>query len=131
MLIETSAIVEYLTGGPGADEIVARIEAADTRFCVGPTIEFEATAVIAAKLRCSVAAAHARVLQFLAELDAERMAITPEIGERAVAAFARYGKGHGHLAQLNFGDCFSHALAEEAQVPLLYVGKDFAKTDLA
>lgn len=44
---------------------------------------------------------------------------------------ARYGKGRGHPAQLNFGDCFSYACARAAGVPLLYVGTDFAKTDLA
>lgn len=46
-------------------------------------------------------------------------------------AFSRYGKGRGHPAQLNFGDCVAYALAKAADVPLLYVGKDFAQTDLA
>jgi len=59
------------------------------------------------------------------------MTITPEIGEIAIAAMARYGKGRGHPAQLNFGDCFSYACAKAAGVPLLYVGDDFSKTDLA
>lgn len=45
-------------------------------------------------------------------------------------AFARYGKGR-HPAKLNFGDCFSYAGAKMAGVPLLYVGEDFAETDLA
>lgn len=131
MLLETSAIVEYLTNGPRADEIADRIEAAQTRFHIGPTNEFEATAVIASRLRCNVGEAHARVLEFARELGAERMAITPEIGERAVRAFAEFGKGHGHPAQLNFGDCFSYALAKAANVPLLYVGNDFSRKDLA
>lgn len=70
-------------------------------------------------------------MELLADLKAVRMAITPEIGEKAVAAMAKYGKGRGHPAQLNFGDCFSYAMAKAADVPLLYVGADFSRTDLA
>mgnify|MGYP001549601215 FL=1 len=46
-------------------------------------------------------------------------------------AHRRYGKGMGHPAQLNFGDCFSYALAKSLNVPLLYKGGDFAMTDIA
>jgi ribonuclease VapC len=43
----------------------------------------------------------------------------------------RYGKGTGHPARLNLGDCVSYAMAKKAGVPLLYKGNDFAQTDLA
>jgi ribonuclease VapC len=46
-------------------------------------------------------------------------------------AFDLYGKGRGHPAQLNFGDCLSYAVAKVAGVPLLYAGADFALTDIA
>jgi ribonuclease VapC len=46
-------------------------------------------------------------------------------------AFERYGKGRGHPAQLNFGDCLSYAVAKVAGVPLLFVGDDFRHTDIA
>lgn len=45
-------------------------------------------------------------------------------------AYARFGKGSGHPAQLNFGDCFAYALAKETGKPLLFKGEDFAKTDI-
>ena len=45
-------------------------------------------------------------------------------------AYVAYGKGMGHPAQLNFGDCFSYALAKSLDAPLLYKGGDFAKTDI-
>jgi ribonuclease VapC len=45
-------------------------------------------------------------------------------------AHLKYGKGMGHPAQLNFGDCFSYALAKSLDAPLLYKGGDFAKTDI-
>lgn len=131
MFLETSAIVEMLTGGPKAQELSERIDAAKTPFYCGPTIEFEATAVLATELRCPVESAKLLVMELIAELNATRMTITPEIGEQAIAVMARYGKGRGHPAQLNFGDCFAYAMAEAAKVPLLYVGDDFARTDLA
>ena len=131
MFLETSAIVEMLTGGPLARELSLKIDSAETRFHCAPTVEFEATAVLATELGCAVEPANLLVKELLADLNAVRMAITPEIGDQAVAAMARYGKGRGHPAQLNFGDCFSYALAKAAGVPLLYVGNDFARTDLA
>jgi ribonuclease VapC len=45
--------------------------------------------------------------------------------------FAKYGKGRGHPARLNFGDCFAYAMAKQHGVPLLYKGDDFSQTDLA
>ncbi len=42
----------------------------------------------------------------------------------------RYGKGRGHPAQLNFGDCLSYAVARSRNLPLLFKGDDFARTDL-
>jgi ribonuclease VapC len=44
--------------------------------------------------------------------------------------FVAFGKGMGHPTQLNFGDCFSYALAKSLDVPLLCKGGDFAKTDI-
>lgn len=131
MFLETSAIVELLTAGPRAHELSLKVEAAETPFYCGPTVEFEATAVLATELGCTVEAANLLVMALLTDLDAVRMTITPEIGERAVAVMAKYGKGRGHPAQLNFGDCFSYAMAKTAGVPLLYVGDDFSRTDLA
>ncbi len=48
---------------------------------------------------------------------------------RVARAYARWGKGV-HPARLNFGDCFAYAVAKEHDCPLLYVGKDFERTDL-
>ena len=48
----------------------------------------------------------------------------------AIDARIRYGRGSGHKAQLNFGDCFSYALARTRNLPLLYKGDDFVHTDI-
>lgn len=45
-------------------------------------------------------------------------------------AYRDFGKGSGHPAQLNFGDCFAYALAAETGEPLLFKGNDFSQTDL-
>jgi ribonuclease VapC len=55
--------------------------------------------------------------------------VTAEFATLAVAAHDAYGKGV-HPAGLNFGDCFAYALAKSRSCPLLYVGDDFAKTDV-
>ena len=57
------------------------------------------------------------------------MAVDRDQAELARRAFSRYGKGR-HRAGLNFGDCFSYALAKGAGVPLLFKGNDFSHTDL-
>ena len=51
-------------------------------------------------------------------------------GNRAISAYQKYGKGSGHAAGLNFGDCFSYALAKLREEPLLFKGNDFSRTDL-
>lgn len=57
--------------------------------------------------------------------------VTAEHARIAREAYRDYGRGSGHRARLNYGDCFAYALASEAGEPLLYVGEDFAATDLS
>ena len=57
------------------------------------------------------------------------MPVTHELAKLARAAHARYGKG-AHRAGLNYGDCFSYALAKFHDEPLLFKGNDFAQTDI-
>jgi ribonuclease VapC len=66
-------------------------------------------------------------------LASPRLAVLPFDGvlyQTARDAFDRYGKGRGHRAQLNFGDCLAYAVAKAKDVPLLYKGADFAHTDI-
>jgi ribonuclease VapC len=57
------------------------------------------------------------------------VAVTPASARRIALAYARWGKGL-HAANLNFGDCFAYEVAKEHDCPLLYVGGDFARTDV-
>lgn len=63
------------------------------------------------------------------EVGLEVVALTPAAARRVGDAYERWGKGV-HRAALNFGDCFAYSLAKERGCPLLYVGRDFAKTDI-
>ena len=56
--------------------------------------------------------------------------LVPDVVQLAIATARRYGKGSGHPAQLNFGDCFSYAVARHRDMPLLFVGTDFSHTDV-
>ena len=70
-----------------------------------------------------------RAREFLDQQALLTVAWDGELADQAALAFARYGKGR-HASGLNFGDCFSYALAKRLQVPLLFVGNDFSRTDL-
>jgi ribonuclease VapC len=71
----------------------------------------------------------AEVEQFVSRLGIEIVAITAAEARRVASAYARWGRGV-HRASLNFGDCFAYALAAERRCPLLFVGDDFARTDV-
>lgn len=63
-------------------------------------------------------------------LNFEVVDVTPASARRIAEAYDRFGKGE-HAAALNFGDCFAYEVAATLSAPLLFVGDDFTKTDLA
>ena len=67
--------------------------------------------------------------ELLTDIAAQVIPVTADSAHRAVEAYRRYGKGF-HPARLNFGDCFAYELAKSRGCPLLYVGEDFARTDV-
>ncbi len=69
--------------------------------------------------------------ELVATLDITLEPVTIEQGRIAADAHRRYGRGSGHPARLNFGDCFSYALAKATGEPLLFKGDDFGHTDVA
>jgi len=56
--------------------------------------------------------------------------VTAQHAHQGLEAYARYGKGQKSKARLNYGDCFSYALAKVTGVPLLFKGRDFSETDI-
>ena len=60
----------------------------------------------------------------------EVISVSEDQARTAIEAYRRLGRGSGHPARLNYGDCFSYALAKARNLPLLYKGDDFARTDI-
>lgn len=71
----------------------------------------------------------AEVDGWIADFDIAVVPVTHEQARLARAAYARFGKGN-HPARLNFGDCFTYALAKATNEPLLFKGNDFSQTDI-
>ena len=71
-----------------------------------------------------------RLEQIVALIAAEMVAFDTVQLEAAKSAYSRYGRGTGHRAGLNMGDCFSYALAKTRRLPLLFKGDDFIHTDI-
>jgi len=67
---------------------------------------------------------------FLSEYRITIEPVTEAQAKIARIAHSRFGRGRGHPARLNFGDCFSYALARDKNEPLLFVGDDFSHTDI-
>jgi ribonuclease VapC len=95
-----------------------------------PVAVYEATLGLVRILRRSVEDAEEDVMEFLRLARVVVQPIQPENTHVALEAFARYGKGRGHPARLNLGDCFIYAQAKLGGASLLYKGKDFSTTDI-
>jgi len=129
MFVDASAIVAILTREPEADALANALEG-ETTLATSPIAVFEAVLGLCRKRHASVGEALADVRSFLELARVEVVAVTMDDAETALDAFARYGKGRGHPARLNLGDCFAYAGAQNRQMPLLFKGKDFTKTDV-
>lgn len=130
MFVDASALAAILLSEPDADALEERMRVSDTKLIISPLAIFETVLAIAPKQRLTIDQAGDTVRAYV-ELDMTVTPITAEIGRLAIAARARYGKGKGHRARLNIGDCFAYACAKAHAVPLLYKGDDFVHTDLA
>ena len=126
MIIDTSAIVAVLRGEQGAKAYAAMIESAPiarisaaTYVELGVVIDGFGDPVMSGSLD-----------PFLVSMVVVVEALTASQARIARAAYQRFGRGSGHPARLNMGDCFSYALARELGEPLLFKGTDFTQTDI-
>lgn len=130
MFVDTSALLAVLLKEPDGQHFSRAMENAERLF-TSPIAVFEAVAAIMRERVCSRREAQRAVERALGIANIEIVPIDRETGNVALEAFERYGKGRGHKAQLNMGDCFAYACAKALGVGLLYKGNDFAATDLA
>lgn len=127
MIVDTSAVIAILRAEPEASTCAGAIERADVRRMSAASY-VELGAVID---RAGDAVASRRVDELLSTAGIAIEAVTDRHASIARQAFRDFGKGSGHPARLNFGDCFSYALAEATGEPLLFVGNDFIHTGIA
>ena len=125
MIVDTSAVLAILFHEPDAERFARAIATASSRrMSVAALVE--TTIVLESR---SGATAGYELDAFLQEAGIELEPVTAEQAQAARRAWRRFGKGN-HPAGLNFGDCFSYALAEATREPLLYKGGDFELTDI-
>ena len=129
IVLDASAIVAILTGEPEGDALTEALGRA-SEITTSPVAVYEATLGLVRILRRSVADAETDVMEFLRLARVVVRPIQPETAHLALEAFARYGKGRGHPARLNLGDCFIYAQAKAGGASLLFKGNDFSKTDI-
>jgi ribonuclease VapC len=126
MILDTSALVAILRYEPERLPFAQLLDEAEN-LCMSAASYLELSIVIDSRKDATLSR----------EIDEliERFAIviepvTPEQARIARAAYRDYGRGSGHPANLNFGDCFSYALARAKREPILFKGADFMHTDL-
>lgn len=130
MFVDSSALVAMIAPEPDGQEIASILDdAVDRR--TSAIVVFETVLAIRRLRRATNAEVILLVQEFLQNAEVRIVDIDAGKYLSALQAFELYGKGTGHPARLNMGDCFSYAMAKSAGVPLLYKGDDFSHTDLA
>ena len=126
MILDTSAVVAILRREPEAQRFSELVErdaepkmSAASYFEAGIVMDAARDAVISRQLD-----------QFVRIAQVEVKPVTMEQARLAREAYRDFGRGSGHPARLNFGDCFSYALAKDLGEPLLFKGSDFGETDV-
>lgn len=125
MIVDSSAILAIFFRERDAEVLLSSILEADFAGIGAPTAA-ETGLVLSARLKQN---ATGSLLRFFRETGIEIVPFTDLHWQRAIDAYARFGKGR-HPAALNFGDCLTYATAVLARQPLLCRGNDFRQTDL-
>ncbi|HEY3887490.1 MAG TPA: type II toxin-antitoxin system VapC family toxin [Caulobacteraceae bacterium] len=120
--VDTSALMAIALGEPRSEACIDVLEAESDLLISAGTV---AEALIVAGRRNLTGEMNI----LLEQLGFTIVPVTAAVSRRIAEAYARWGRGV-HPAGLNFGDCFAYALARENDCALLYVGDDFARTDL-
>ena len=127
MIVDTSAIIAILRAEPEAE-----------RFSLALEMDLAPKMSVVSYVEAGVVADGSRDPSISRQFDEiirisgiEVIPVNLEQGRLAREAYRDFGRGSGHPAKLNFGDCFSYALAKERGETLLFKGSDFTATDVA
>jgi ribonuclease VapC len=127
VIVDTSALVAILRDEADAKTFAMAIAGADRRRL--SAANYVETAIVIDGSRNPIASRHFDDLLREAEIVIEP--VTEEQAKIAREAYRDFGRGSGHPAGLNFGDCFAYALAKALHEPLLFKGDDFVHTGIA
>ena len=125
MIVDTSVLVAITRLEPRAEELAGIMSGAPV-VMVPASCYLETCMVISGRKGRD---SRPLLEELLARARATILPLTEAHARAATEAFLRYGKGR-HPAALNFGDCMAYAAARVEGLPLLFVGKDFARTDV-
>ena len=125
-IVDSSVIIAILTREDDLERVAAFLLSDAPKFVSAGTL-MESGTVVGRKIG-SEGLANLRTL--LEKTQIETVPFDASQAEVGVQAYMRFGKGSGHRAELNFGDCFSYALAKTRNLPLLFKGDDFIHTDI-
>ncbi len=120
--VDTSALIAILRQEDGWSQVADRLTKSEQALMSAGTL---VETLIVARER----GVGPRVDALLAETAIEIVPVDEQLARIAGDAYSQFGRGN-HPARLNFGDCFAYALAKARDLPLLYVGDDFARTDV-
>ena len=120
--IDTSALMAIVLDEPQRLACMTRIN-------VETEVLISAATLVEALIVASRRNVWAQMVQLIDGIGLDVVPVTEAAARRVATAHRQWGRG-SHPARLNFGDCFAYAIAKEHACPLLFVGDDFAKTDL-
>lgn len=126
MIVDTSALIAILHDEPEATACIRALYAAPN--CRISAASFLEAGIVVDSARSPVPSR--RLDDLLRQAGVIIEPVTEEQARIARAAYRDYGRGSGHPARLNFGDCFAYALARATGEPLLFKGDDFIHTDI-
>jgi ribonuclease VapC len=128
MIVDTSAVIAILKEEQDAHRFLRAIAVSTEPKRMSAANYLEAGIVVDANRNPLLSR---RLDDLIAQTEIEVEAVTPQQADIARAAYRDFGRGSGHPAGLNFGDCFAYALAKSMREPLLFKGDDFSRTDVA
>jgi ribonuclease VapC len=129
IVVDSSAIIAMMLNEAAAPALAVRLTA-DRERVMSVASYLEAGTVLAGRRRHDRLSAIDELDAFLAETGIDLVAVDVLQGRLALSARITHGRDMGHGGALNFGDAFSYALAKSRDAPLLFVGDDFAATDV-